>query len=103
MMRFLGLALVISRGAFAAIQVTSSQNINTWLRKASDNRAPIVSQRVFATGPEFPEQFFSQQLDHFSNDTNETFGQRYWVNSRYYTKGGPVIVLDGGETSGEGE
>ena len=49
---------------------------------------------------EFPEQWFEQPLDHFSNDTR-TFKQRYWVNKRHYKKGGPVIVLDGGETSGE--
>jgi hypothetical protein len=31
------------------------------------------------------------------------FKQRYWVNKRHYKEGGggPVIVLDGGETSGE--
>jgi hypothetical protein len=41
-------------------------------------------------------------LDHFSNSP-ETFSQRFWVNTRHYRPGtgGPVIVLDGGETSGE--
>ncbi|GLB38681.1 putative peptidase S28 [Lyophyllum shimeji] len=51
---------------------------------------------------EFPARWFEQPLDHFSN-TGHTFQQRYWVNDRHYntTVGGPVIVLDGGETSGE--
>jgi hypothetical protein len=51
---------------------------------------------------EFPDQWFTQPIDHFSN-SSDTFEQRYWINTRHYTpgSGGPVIVLDGGETSGE--
>lgn len=54
--------------------------------------------------PEFKEQWFEQPLDHFSHDTKDTFKQRYWVNTRHYNAsvGGPVFVLDGGETSGAG-
>ncbi|KAK7040414.1 putative serine protease EDA2, partial [Favolaschia claudopus] len=46
----------------------------------------------------FPSSNFTQPLDHFV-DTGFTFNQRYFVNSRHYKPGGPVIVLDGGETS----
>lgn len=51
---------------------------------------------------EFPEQWFTQPLDHFS-ESPDTFRQRFWVSTRHYKpgSGGPVIVLDGGETSGE--
>lgn len=51
---------------------------------------------------EFPPYYFQQPLDHFTNDS-QTFGQRYWFSTRHYTPGtgGPVIVLEGGETSGE--
>jgi len=50
----------------------------------------------------FPEQLFTQPIDHFAKDS-PTFGQRYWVNKRHYVPGpnAPVIVIDGGETSGE--
>ncbi|KIJ60108.1 hypothetical protein HYDPIDRAFT_99441 [Hydnomerulius pinastri MD-312] len=52
--------------------------------------------------PEFPDQYFTQPIDHFDSSWQGTFGQRYWVNTRHYVpgSGGPVIVLDGGETSG---
>ncbi|KAH9936342.1 serine carboxypeptidase S28-domain-containing protein [Fomitopsis serialis] len=55
-----------------------------------------------APNQEFPEHYFTQPLDHFSNSSH-TFGQRYWINTRHYKPGtaAPVIVLDGGETSGE--
>ncbi|TFK34727.1 serine carboxypeptidase S28-domain-containing protein [Crucibulum laeve] len=51
----------------------------------------------------FRPQFFEQPLDHFSKKNAHTWHQRYWVNTRHYDSkvGGPVIVLDGGETSGE--
>jgi len=54
------------------------------------------------TAKEFPEQWFTQPVDHFAEDS-PTFGQRYWVNKRHYVPGtnAPVIVIDGGETSGE--
>lgn len=42
---------------------------------------------------------FTQPLDHFE-DTGFTFQQRYWVNDQYYQPGGPVIVLDSGESPG---
>lgn len=50
----------------------------------------------------FRGYWFRQPLDHFSN-SSRTFRQRYWINARHYVphSGGPVIVLDGGETSGE--
>ncbi|KAJ3799815.1 serine carboxypeptidase S28-domain-containing protein [Lentinula aff. detonsa] len=53
--------------------------------------------------PEFTAQWFEQPLDHFGNSTNDTFMQRYWINTRHYQPGtgAPVIVLDGGETNGE--
>ena len=51
----------------------------------------------------FPAQWFQQPLDHFDQKSQHVFHQRYWVNTRHYKprKGAPVIVLDGGETSGE--
>ena len=51
----------------------------------------------------FRAETFTQPLDHFYNSTDATFPQRFWVNSRHYKPrpGAPVIVIDGGETSGE--
>ncbi|KIJ24620.1 hypothetical protein M422DRAFT_77168 [Sphaerobolus stellatus SS14] len=43
---------------------------------------------------------FTQPLDHFDKTNKFTFSQRFWVNAQFYQPGGPVILLDGGETSG---
>lgn len=49
----------------------------------------------------------SVPIDHFHNDTlyephsDDSFPLRYWFDATYYRKGGPVIILAAGETSGE--
>ena len=60
-----------------------------------------LSQSFLSPSPpeKFVERFFTQPYSHFE-ETGYTFEQRYWVNDRHYKKGGPVIVLDSGETSG---
>ena len=97
--------LVVGFGAFSAAAASSlsssAQSINTWLRTHSVG-GKTGEQTILSAQLEFPEQYFSQPLDHFSDSLGITFGQRYWVNARHYVKGGPVIVLDGGETSGVG-
>ena len=69
---------------------------------AAVSQIPLVAA---AAGPtvEFRPETFTQPLDHFYNSTDATFPQRFWVNSRHYKPrpGAPVIVIDGGETSGE--
>ncbi|KAL2199489.1 serine carboxypeptidase S28-domain-containing protein [Corynascus similis CBS 632.67] len=56
----------------------------------------------------YPPHTLQVPVDHFHNDTlyephtNETFPLRYWFDASYYKKGGPVIVLQSGETDGVG-
>ena len=70
------------------------------LFKAQDSAQIILGEDDDDKYKEFPEQWFEQPLDHFSDDA-PTFKQRYWFSTRHYKPGGPVFVLDGGETSGE--
>lgn len=66
---------------------------------AQDSQYVLVESGPF---PRFQPHWFTQPLDHFAN-SSETFRQRYWINTRHYKPrlGAPVIVIDGGETSGE--
>ncbi|EIN12709.1 peptidase S28 [Punctularia strigosozonata HHB-11173 SS5] len=52
--------------------------------------------------PSFEAYWFEQPLDHFAREDTQTWRQRYWINTRHYkpNSSAPVIVLDGGETSG---
>ncbi|KAJ6584032.1 serine carboxypeptidase S28-domain-containing protein [Mycena vulgaris] len=94
------------------LRLLGAQGVNLWkLEKAA---AAAATSKFFVQdgsdfGPDteenvagFKAQWFRQRVDHFSETSNATYLQRYWVNMRHYnaTKGGPVIVLDGGETSG---
>ncbi|KAL9107533.1 MAG: hypothetical protein Q9187_008413, partial [Circinaria calcarea] len=53
----------------------------------------------------YPAFTFDQLSTHFSSHPpdgfNLTFPQRYWIETSYYRPGGPVILLDAGETDGE--
>ncbi|RMD41297.1 hypothetical protein DV735_g3846, partial [Chaetothyriales sp. CBS 134920] len=56
----------------------------------------------------YPEHNISVPVDHFFNETkyephsNASFNLRYWFDATYYEPGGPVIVLQGGETDASG-
>ncbi|GBE84978.1 Probable extracellular serine [Sparassis crispa] len=98
------------------VRVLGPQGVNLWkldvaeAARKLDRTAPLhVAQGLLEQQPlaapstgKFPAHWFTQPLDHFSN-SSYTFQQRYWINTRHYRPGskGPVIVLDGGETSGE--
>ncbi|PFH49952.1 hypothetical protein AMATHDRAFT_62072 [Amanita thiersii Skay4041] len=80
------------------------QGVNFWKLDKMEKDARQGAVRVQgAAGAEFEPQFFRQPLDHFNNETGDTFLQRFWVSTRHFKPGtgAPVIVLDGGETSGE--
>jgi hypothetical protein len=55
----------------------------------------------------YPEYNLSVPIDHFHNDSiyephsDGFFNLRYWFDASHYKPGGPVIVLQSGETSGE--
>lgn len=96
-----------------SLRVLGPQAVNLWkleqsrrpssaglLVQESDNTR--LQDDQYISGP----HWFRQPLDHFDKGNNHTFLQRYWVNSYFYKPGkdrapAPVIVLDGGETSGE--
>jgi len=39
-------------------------------------------------------------MSHFSS-SNETFRQRYWLDKRFYKPGGPIFLVEAGESPGE--
>ena len=56
----------------------------------------------------YPPHTIQVPIDHFHNDSiyephvDGTFALHYWFDASHYRKGGPVIVLQGGETDGVG-
>lgn len=111
------LYLTVSSSAFSQVdhaRILGPQGVNLWKldkhHRTAQNvyDAQDVLQKPLHVGKtpksyDFPAQWFRQPLDHFDKDSKHGFHQRYWVSTRHYKprKGAPVIVLDGGETSGE--
>lgn len=74
--------------------------------------APLLSKRQSFSGYNvdpstlYPAYNLSVPIDHFFNESqyephsNGYFQLRYWFDATYYKKGGPVIMLEGGEDSG---
>lgn len=94
-----------------SLRILGPQAVNLWKLDAAARdaaRRALLAQDGPAQQPlgepavEFQEQWFEQPLDHFA-EKSPTWKQRYWVNKRHYKarRDAPVIVVDGGETSGE--
>ncbi|KAL8727488.1 MAG: hypothetical protein Q9166_006012 [cf. Caloplaca sp. 2 TL-2023] len=78
------------------------------LRKKAILESQILLRRDTDPPKLYPEYNISVPIDYFHNDTlyephsNGTFPLRYWFDASYYRDGGPVIVLQSGETDGSG-
>lgn len=91
------------------INLLGPQSLNFWkLTGGVQNSQDIpyghdsIQTQFSVSSSQFEARWFRQPVDHFSNNT-ASFLQRYWINTRHYKprEGAPVIVIDGGETSGE--
>lgn len=78
---------------------SSAQTVNLWKLDRLEPSTGKQFDELASDAPTFPQYNFSQPLDH-SEHIGFPFNQRYWVSDRYYKPGGPVIVLDSGESSG---
>ena len=106
-------ARLVDASISSSSPILSAQSVNLWklgkLDRDVSSASKLLVQDSSSQSPlavkhaKFPVYTFEQPLDHFYNTTDETFGQRYWVSTRHYKPGAgaPVIVIDGGETSGE--
>lgn len=108
------LALLASVHALADSHVPRSAALPLGLYKhlaqqAAERRlaAPAnaaTAQHAFAAPSSAPSaRTFTQRVSHLAEfPSNDTFEQRYWFDDQHYVSGGPVFLLDGGETDGEG-
>lgn len=99
------LAVTVVNG-LSSLRPFGPQSVNLWKLKARLDALAAHPPRLLVAKDgvtaEFSEYHFTQPIDH-SDPSMGTFEQRYWISTRHYLPGfrGPVIVLDGGETSGE--
>eukprot|EP00095_Tigriopus_kingsejongensis_P004313 maker-scaffold562_size136394-snap-gene-0.8 protein:Tk04313 transcript:maker-scaffold562_size136394-snap-gene-0.8-mRNA-1 annotation:"hypothetical protein BRAFLDRAFT_284130" len=64
-------------------------------------RRKLYQELQAPTNPEAkpvpPEQWFTQDLDHFHPTDDRVWQQRYFVNDTFYRPGGPIFLMIGGE------
>lgn len=81
----------------------------SWCSHSSSRPGPIPpTKRAVSPAQLYPAHNISVPVDHFHNESRYEphsdgfFNLRYHFDASHYRKGGPVIVLNGGETSIEG-
>ncbi|GAA5893938.1 hypothetical protein JCM6882_003133 [Rhodosporidiobolus microsporus] len=80
-------------------------------QRAAEVQTPVAGAQIPFQAPEeaaalaYEAQYFDQRVSHLEEvpppHPNATFKQRYWFDAQFYKPGGPVILLDAGETSGK--
>ncbi|GAA5934245.1 uncharacterized protein JCM15063_004515 [Sporobolomyces koalae] len=91
-------------------EVARAQELD--LTTQATQQIPFLSPSP-SSSSSFPPHFFDQLVSHdpdvpsaghasTDDSHNSTFKQRYWFDASYYKKGGPVFLLDAGETNAEG-
>ena len=79
---------------------------STPIHDLRQDNPPLLSKRDVDPSTLYPAYNLSVPVDHFQNESmyaphsSGTFELRYWFDATYYKSGGPVIVLESGETSG---
>lgn len=96
-----------------AAEVAQRAHEDTSYLIAHSDQVPFLSP----SSSSFPPHFFDQLVSHDPDvpapqvDTSgarsgsssaSTFKQRFWYDASFYKKGGPVFLLDAGETNAEG-
>lgn len=88
--------------------ISSAQSAARTASASSYATGDSTAQLTFAqpAGAQYKAHTFDQLVTHDPTvpapHEGATFKQRYWFDATYYKKGGPVFLLDGGETDGEG-
>lgn len=117
--------LLVAQAAVATLAITSSElqkgvpalplYLYRHLRRAEKQQALVSptfqdtasTQLTFAaSAPAYEAHYFDQLISHDPDVPppagQTTFRQRYWFDASFYKSGGPVFLLDGGETDGAG-
>ena len=99
-------ALLLTQSITAAIGSNFASTPLIELKRHTAS-SPVITRRDTDPDTLYPAHNISVPIDHFHNESlyephsDGTFNLRYWFDATYYKDGGPVIVLQGGETSGE--
>ena len=84
------------------------ESLKLTIAKAEIEPSSLVKREDIDPSELYPAHNLSVPVDYFHNEScyephsNDFFNLRYWFDASNYKPGGPVIVLQSGETSGVG-
>jgi pimeloyl-ACP methyl ester carboxylesterase len=91
---FLGLVGVFSAPATKKVQRKRAIHGRPWFG---------LTPKPTVKGPLNPgvsdDQYIASKVDHFDSSNTNTYQQRYWYNDQWYSAGGPVFLMIGGESA----
>ncbi|GAA5967319.1 hypothetical protein JCM3765_005600 [Sporobolomyces pararoseus] len=105
-------------GLYRHLQAAESAQLGTPEQdyfNGDSKQLPFLSPSASSSSPSFTPHTFDQLVSHdpdvpapssteseYDGKGGATFKQRYWFDATFYKKGGPVYLLDAGETNAEG-
>ena len=102
------MALKLAVSLLALAPFISARFASTPISQLRNNVEPKLSKRDVDPATLYPAYNLQVPVDHFHNESKYSphsdakFPLRYWFDGSHYKPGGPVIVLQSGETSGAG-
>ena len=104
-LKFAAIALLLTQPIIAALSTKYAAQPPIELKKLTTYSTSLTRRDA---DPEtlYTAYNLSVPIDHFQDEStyepheDGTFPLRYWFDAQYYKDGGPVIVLQGGETTG---
>ncbi len=102
------MALRLAVSLLALASFVSARFATTPVSQLRNDVEPKLSKRGVDPAALYPAYNLQVPVDHFHNESKYAphsgakFPLRYWFDGSHYKPGGPVIVLESGETSGAG-
>ncbi|KAK2799840.1 hypothetical protein FQN49_008941, partial [Arthroderma sp. PD_2] len=103
MVKLTACLLLLAAAVQAKLPVTPISELRAQARRNS-----ALAARSENLNAQYPAHQIKIPIDHFPESdryephSKDKFNLRYWFDASHYKEGGPVIILHGGETSGEG-
>ena len=102
------MVLKFALSLLALAPLISARFASTPISQLRNDVEPKLSKRDVDPATLYPAYNLQVPVDHFHNESkyvphsDAKFPLRYWFDGSHYKPGGPVIVLESGETSGAG-
>lgn len=79
------------------ISLVSTLDQGLWSRTTRLPNGGLTRREASTNASDYKALTIDIPIDHYNASDHRTYSNRYWMNSTYYKKGGPVFYFDTGE------